>query len=102
MSPGDYYFKYIVDGKEKINEAHEIEEVDGTYWNRIRIFPINSHYNNYANLPLEIIKELEKEISNKEYINSYITITEEGRSNGNQEVEVDGRVNDDVITVSLQ
>ncbi len=102
LFPGDYLFKFIVDGKEKINEAHEIEEVNGTFWNKIRIYPIDSQYNNYANLPFEIIKELEKEITNKDYVNTNNTIVEGSRSEGTeQDAEIDGKINDDIITVRL-
>jgi hypothetical protein len=51
---------------------------------------------------LEIIKELEKEITDKDYVNTNNTIVEGGRSEGTEEdAEIGGKINDDIITVKL-
>jgi hypothetical protein len=31
-------FKYLVDGREQINQALDIEEIQGKYWNKLTIY----------------------------------------------------------------
>jgi hypothetical protein len=65
LSPGEYYFKYMVDGREEIDQGSEVDEIQGKFWNKIKIYPLDANYNNYAHLSIETIQMIEREISQK-------------------------------------